>query len=39
MATPQEERQARVEQYDHWATRRGYGAQGPNNPPKASKAC
>ena len=31
MTTLQEEIQARVAQYDHWATRRCYGADGPNN--------
>lgn len=31
MATLQEEIQARIDQYDYWATRRRYGADGPNN--------
>ncbi|MEA3275180.1 MAG: carbonic anhydrase [Pseudomonadota bacterium] len=31
MSTLQEEIQARVDQYDHWATRRRYGPDGPNN--------
>lgn len=31
MATLQEELKNRQDQYDHWATRRRYGADGPNN--------
>ena len=31
MTTLQEQLQSRVEQYDHWATRRRYGSDGPNN--------
>lgn len=31
MATLKEEIENRVQQYDHWATRRRYGADGPNN--------
>jgi carbonic anhydrase len=31
MATLKEELENRVARYDHWATRRRYGAEGPNN--------
>lgn len=31
MSTLQEEIEARVKQHDHWATRRRYGPEGPNN--------
>ena len=31
MSTLQQELENRVQQYDHWATRRRYGADGPNN--------